>query len=99
MIGDGLDRMGVLLKPRSRNSWPLFLNTSQTESVAELSYLVGDDSDGMAAVFYPPANVKCHLELARAKNVPITHIFETPIHADFCERCEGTLDKGRPTAV
>jgi len=55
----------------------------QTEGIAELSYLIGDDSDGVAAVFDPRADVDCYLELARKKNVAITHIFETHIHADL----------------
>jgi hydroxyacylglutathione hydrolase len=55
----------------------------QTEGIAGLSYLVGDDSDGVAAVFDPRADVDCYLELTRAKNVAITHIFETHIHADL----------------
>jgi len=55
----------------------------QTEGIAELSYLVGDDSAGLAAVFDPRADVDCYLELARAKQVSITHIFETHIHADL----------------
>ena len=54
-----------------------------TEGIAELSYLVGDDSEGVAAVVDPRADVDCYLELARAKQVSITHIFETHIHADL----------------
>ena len=63
----------------------------QTDGIAELSYLVGDDSEGVAAVFDPRPDVDCYLELAREKSVSITHIFETHIHADFvsgsCELC------------
>ena len=55
----------------------------QTEGIAELSYLVGDDSDGVAAVFDPTADVDKYLTLAREKKVSITHIFETHIHADL----------------
>lgn len=55
----------------------------QTDGIAELSYLVGDDAKGVAAVFDPRADVDCYLELAREKNVAITHIFETHIHADL----------------
>src|SRR5437763_12555582 len=55
----------------------------QTEGTAELSYLVGDDDEGVAAVFDPRADVDVYEELARAKNVAITHIFETHIHADL----------------
>lgn len=55
----------------------------QTEGIAQLSYLVGDDSAGVAAVIDPRADVECYLELARSKQVSITHIFETHIHADL----------------
>ncbi len=54
-----------------------------TEGIAELSYLVGDDSDGVAAVFDPTPDVDKYIELAREKKVSITHIFETHIHADL----------------
>src|SRR5438067_9394591 len=55
----------------------------QTEGIAGLSYLLGDDSDGVAAVFDPTPDVDKYLKLAREKKVSITHIFETHIHADF----------------
>src|SRR5207247_2874750 len=61
----------------------LVSETIQTEGCAQLSYLVGDDEEGIAAVFDPRADVEIYLELARAKNVAITHIFETHIHADL----------------
>jgi len=46
----------------------------QTDGIAELSYLIGDDAAGVAAVFDPRPDVECGLELARAKQVSITHI-------------------------
>src|SRR5919206_963346 len=61
----------------------LVFETIQTEGLAEISYLVGDDEEGTAAVFDPRADVEIYVELARAKNVAITHIFETHIHADL----------------
>lgn len=54
-----------------------------TEGIAELSYLVGDDGKGIAAVFDPTPDVDKYVELARSKAVSITHIFETHIHADL----------------
>ena len=45
--------------------------------------MIGDDADGVAAVFDPRPDVDCYLELAREKQVSITHIFETHIHADL----------------
>ena len=54
-----------------------------TEGIAELSYLVGDDSKGVAAVIDPRADVATYLRLARKRKVSITHVFETHIHADL----------------
>jgi hydroxyacylglutathione hydrolase len=48
-----------------------------------LSYLIGDDAAGVAAIIDPRADVDCYLELAGSKKVSITHIFETHIHADL----------------
>ncbi|MFT5470959.1 MAG: hydroxyacylglutathione hydrolase [Verrucomicrobiales bacterium] len=61
----------------------LIFECIQTDGIAELSYLVGDDSEGVAAVFDPRPDVECYLQLAREKQVSITHIFETHIHADL----------------
>jgi hydroxyacylglutathione hydrolase len=61
----------------------LIFECIQTAGIAELSYLVGDDAAGVAAVIDPRSDVDCYLELARAKQVSITHIFETHIHADL----------------
>jgi hydroxyacylglutathione hydrolase len=55
----------------------------QTEGIAQLSYLLGDDGEGTAAVFDPTPDVEKYLELARSKKVAVTHIFETHIHADL----------------
>lgn len=55
----------------------------QTPGIAELSYLLGDDSEGSAAVFDPTPDVEKYVKLAREKKVAITHVFETHIHADL----------------
>ena len=55
----------------------------QTQGIAQLSYLIGDDSTGAAAVIDPRPNVEIYLETARRHGVAITHVFETHIHADF----------------
>ncbi len=55
----------------------------QTKGIAELSYLIGDDAVGTAAVIDPRADVAVYLQLAREHGVSITHIFETHIHADL----------------
>ena len=61
----------------------LVFKTIQTEGIAELSYLVGDDDAGIAAVFDPRADCDVYIEAAREAGVAITHIFETHIHADL----------------
>lgn len=61
----------------------IFLERIQTEGIAELSYLIGDDKPGTAAVIDPRADVEVYVELARAKKLSIAHIFETHIHADL----------------
>ena len=61
----------------------LIFERIQTEGIAELSYLVGDEKDGVAAVFDPTPDVEKYVELAREKKDSITHIFETHIHADL----------------
>ncbi len=61
----------------------LVFKTIQTEGIAELSYLVGDDDEGIAAVFDPRADCDVYIDAAREAGVAITHIFETHIHADL----------------
>lgn len=61
----------------------LVFKTIQTEGIAELSYLLGDDDEGVAAIFDPRPDVDIYIEMAREAKVAITHIFETHIHADL----------------
>ena len=61
----------------------LILETVQTEGIAALSYLIGDDKTGTAAVIDPRPDVEIYVELARQRKVAITHVFETHIHADL----------------
>lgn len=61
----------------------LIFERIQTDGIAELSYVLGDDSKGIAAVFDPTPDVDKYVQLARERNVSITHIFETHIHADL----------------
>jgi hydroxyacylglutathione hydrolase len=61
----------------------LVFKTIQTEGIAELSYLLGDDDEGVAAIFDPRADVDVYIDMAREAGVAITHIFETHIHADL----------------
>lgn len=55
----------------------LILETVQTDGIAELSYLIGDDKTGTAAVIDPRSDVEIYPALARRRKVSITHIFET----------------------
>src|ERR1700758_353773 len=61
----------------------LVFKTIQTEGIAELSYLLGDDDEGVAAVFDPRPDCDVYIDLAREADLTITHIFETHIHADL----------------
>jgi hydroxyacylglutathione hydrolase len=61
----------------------LVFKTIQTAGIAELSYLVGDDDEGVGAVFDPRADCDVYIDAAREAGVAITHIFETHIHADL----------------
>jgi len=61
----------------------LVFKTIQTPGIAELSYLVGDDEEGVAAVFDPRPDCDVYIDMAREVGVTITHIFETHIHADL----------------
>jgi hydroxyacylglutathione hydrolase len=61
----------------------LVFKTIQTEGIAELSYLLGDDDEGVAAIFDPRSDVEVYIDMAREAKVAITHIFETHIHADL----------------
>ncbi|HYY13623.1 MAG TPA: MBL fold metallo-hydrolase [Chthoniobacterales bacterium] len=61
----------------------LVFKTIHTEGIAELSYLLGDDDEGVAAVFDPRPDCDIYVEMAREIGVAITHIFETHIHADL----------------
>src|SRR5712692_1912865 len=61
----------------------LVFKTIQTEGIAELSYLVGDDDEGVGAIFDPRLDCDVYVDMAREASVAITHIFETHIHADL----------------
>src|SRR5437588_9540491 len=67
----------------SGKSMSLIFERIVTDGIAAVSYLIGDDEEGTAAVIDPRPDVEVYLELARKNGVSITHIFETHIHADL----------------
>jgi glyoxylase-like metal-dependent hydrolase (beta-lactamase superfamily II)/rhodanese-related sulfurtransferase len=52
------------------------------DGLACVSYLVGCDAQGVAAVIDPDREVQKYLDAARARGLTITHIIETHLHAD-----------------
>lgn len=61
----------------------LVLEQIYTEGIAQLSYVICDDAEGVVAVIDPRRDVDVYLEIARRRGVRIAHIIETHIHADF----------------
>lgn len=53
------------------------------KGLAQGSYLIGCQKEGVAAVIDPKRDVDTYLTLAQENNLQITHILETHIHADF----------------
>ncbi|MFG0329042.1 MAG: rhodanese-like domain-containing protein [Phycisphaerales bacterium] len=51
--------------------------------ISQISYLIGDDSTGEAAVIDPRPDCEIYLRLSEKHGLSITHLFETHIHADF----------------
>jgi hydroxyacylglutathione hydrolase len=64
-----------------------------TDGIAAISYLIGDDEEGTAAVIDPRPDVEIYLDLARKCSVSITHIFETHIHADLVSGSRELADR------
>jgi glyoxylase-like metal-dependent hydrolase (beta-lactamase superfamily II)/rhodanese-related sulfurtransferase len=52
------------------------------EGLACVSYLLGCDAKGVAAVIDPDREVQKYLDAARSRGLTITHIIETHLHAD-----------------
>ena len=61
----------------------MLFETIKSEGLAHLSYMLGDESAGVCVVIDPRRDVGAYLEIARQHQVPITHILETHVHADF----------------
>ncbi|SNS21330.1 hydroxyacylglutathione hydrolase [Belliella buryatensis] len=61
----------------------MFFELVYDKSLAQASYVIGCQAGGVAAVIDPKRDVDTYLQIAKANNMKITHIFETHIHADF----------------
>ncbi|MGB7441511.1 MAG: rhodanese-like domain-containing protein [Coleofasciculaceae cyanobacterium] len=61
----------------------LVLEQIKVEGLAQLSYIVGDDKAGVAAVIDPRRDIDIYLQRARELGVRIIASVETHIHADF----------------
>lgn len=78
----------------------MFLETIRAEGLAHLSYVLGDEEQGVCAVIDPRRDVDVYLDLARRNNARITHILETHIHADFVSGArELSARTGAPISV
>jgi|WetSurMetagenome_2_1015567.scaffolds.fasta_scaffold00796_6 hydroxyacylglutathione hydrolase len=54
-----------------------------SEGIGDISYIIGDDSTGLAAVIDPRPDCDVYIRLAREHNVTVRHIIQTHIHEDF----------------
>lgn len=61
----------------------LVLEQINVEGLAQLSYIVGDDKAGVAAIIDPRRDVDVYLQRAREIGVRLIASIETHIHADF----------------
>lgn len=61
----------------------MFFQHIYDKSLAQASYFIGCQKAGVAAVIDAKRDVDTYIEIAKANNMVITHIFETHIHADF----------------
>jgi hydroxyacylglutathione hydrolase len=61
----------------------VFIERIEDKGLSQYSYVVACEGAGEAAVVDPRRDVDVYLELAAARDVRITHVLETHIHADF----------------
>lgn len=61
----------------------MFFQHVYDNSLAQASYFIGCQKEGVAMVIDPKRDVDTYLEIAKQNNMKITHIVETHIHADF----------------
>ena len=61
----------------------MFLETIEAEGLSHLSYVIGDEAQGVCAVIDPRRDIDVYLDLAHRYEASITHVCETHVHADF----------------
>jgi hydroxyacylglutathione hydrolase len=61
----------------------MILRTLYDESLAQASYLIGCSATGEALVIDPNRHIDHYIQLAQKKDLRITAVTETHIHADF----------------
>jgi hydroxyacylglutathione hydrolase len=72
----------------------MYLQQFFTEGLGCTSYLIGCEEAGVAAVVDPDRDVKRYLDASAARNLKITHIIETHLHADHVS---GNIDLAAAT--
>ncbi|MBW8361216.1 MAG: MBL fold metallo-hydrolase [Kaistella sp.] len=61
----------------------MFFQHIYDKSLAQASYLIGCQAQGVAIVIDAKRDIDTYLQIAKDNNLKITHITETHIHADF----------------
>lgn len=54
-----------------------------TEGLGDLSYLIGDDEAGVAALVDLRIDSGIYFQMAQQHRVSITHVLQTHVHEDF----------------
>jgi hydroxyacylglutathione hydrolase len=61
----------------------MFLRQFVIDGLGHLSTLIADDATGVAAVVDPRRDVDAYLDLARERDLRISHVVETHLHNDY----------------
>lgn len=61
----------------------LVLEQLLTPAMGDASYLIGDDTAGLAAVIDPQIDIEVYLAAARRHGLSIRHVLQTHLHEDF----------------
>ena len=61
----------------------MFFQHVYDKTLAQASYVIGCQKEGVAIVVDPKRDVDTYLKIAEDNNLKITHVAETHIHADF----------------